>query len=172
MKMYSAKYGHQIVNVMDKIIEIYAANSNSASRKRLLLLQRFAFITEVVFKGGCFIYYIAGLFYLIAPAYAYYTRNELLPMFPLFLPFIDEKTNTGFAILTGIHMVLMLIAATASSATDFLFFTIIVNFPVLSTILKYNTEELSSVLGEEEVNIPLVKAKFKNILLLHRDVYE
>lgn len=170
--MYSVKYGHHIVDVMNKIIEIYAANSNSNSRKRLLFLQRIAFITEVVFKGGCFIYYIAGFFYLIAPAYAYFTRNELLPMFALFFPFIDENTNPGFAILMGIHMIFMVLAATASAATDFLFVTIIVNFPVLSTILKDNIEELSSMLGEEEVNMPLVKAKFKNILLLHRDIYE
>lgn len=69
-------------------------------------------------------------------------------------------------------MSFMVLAATASAATDFLFVTIIVNFPVLSTILKDNIEELSSMLGEEEVNMPHVKAKFKNILLLHRDVYE
>lgn len=171
-KMYSVRYGFEAVEIMDKIIEIYLENSKTNSRKRLLLIQRFSFITEVVFKGGCIIYYLAGLFYFIDPLYTYITRHELKPMFPIYFPFIDESTNVGFAILCGIHLFFVVIATTATICSDFLFVTIIFNVPVLSTILIDNIVELSDMLNEPEVNEPLARARFKNILLMHREIYE
>lgn len=86
--MYSARYGRIIVNIMDKIIDIFNANAKNASRNRISLMRKFAFITELVLKGGLLAYTLAGLFYLINPIYSYYYRNEIVTLVPLFLPFI------------------------------------------------------------------------------------
>lgn len=170
--MYSARRAQTAVVLMDKIIEIFKANVKTGSQNRLSLIEKFAFISEIVFKAGCAIYYVAGLFYFINPIYAYTTRGEVVPMFPLYFPYVDETTIAGYATLTGIHLVFMVLAATASACSDFLFVLIIVNFPVLSTILCENIDELNVILKEPKVDVILAKAKFRNILMMHREIWE
>lgn len=49
---------------------------------------------------------------------------------------------------------------------------LVLNIPVMSTILDDNIEELNEMLREETINVPLVKAKLKNILLMHKEIWE
>lgn len=65
VKMYSVKYGKMVVEVMDKFIDIFKMNAKHPSRKRQILIKKYAFITEVVFKCGFVMYALAGGFYLI-----------------------------------------------------------------------------------------------------------
>lgn len=172
MKMYSVKYGRIIVDLMNNIIDIYAANAKAPSRNRLKLIQKYAIITEIVIKGGITVYTFAGLFYLINPFYSYYWRNELVPLIPLYLPYIDENTTIGFSFLTAMHAIYLFLAVIGTACTDFMFVMMVVNMPLLSNIFRDNINELNGILREENVNEPLAKAKFKNILLLHREFTE
>lgn len=172
MKMYSVKYGKMIVGLMDKLIEIFAANAKSSSRSRSILINKFALITEIVFKAGCAVYVLAGGFYFLNPIYSYYWRNEIAPLIPLYFPLINENTTGGLILLTAIHTVYLVLAIIGSACTDFMFVMIIVNMPVLSNIFGDNIRELNANLREELVDQVLVKAKFKNILLLHREFWK
>lgn len=157
---------------MDNLIRIFSVNSKNASRDRMMLMRKYAFITELVLKGGFLTYTLAAAFYPIYPIYAYYWNNELIPMIPLFFPFIDEDTKSGFITITSIHFIFVILALISSACTDFMFAMIIVNIPVLSNIFFDNVRELNEILRKEKVDMVLAKAKFKNILLLHREYCE
>lgn len=172
MKMYSVKYGKMVVDLMNKLVDIYTANSKTTSRNRSIVIQKFATITKIVIKGGLTLYVLAGCFYLLNPLYSYHWRNEIVPLVPLYMPFIDENTTIGFTILTSIHLVFLALAVIGSACTDFMFVMIIVNMPLLSSIFSDNIGELNAILREETVDESLVKTKFKNILLLHREFME
>lgn len=172
IKMYSVKYGKMVVELMNKLVDIYTANSKATSRNRSIVIQKFTNITEIVIKGGLALYVLAGGFYLVNPVYSYYWRNEIVPLLPMYMPFIDENTTIGFSILTSIHLVFVFLAVIGSACTDFMFVMIIVNMPLLSSIFIDNIGELNGFLREEKVDESLVKAKFKNILLLHREFME
>lgn len=172
MKMYSVKYGRMIVGLMNKLIGIYEANAKASSRSRLKLIRKFAIITEIMIKGGIAVYTFAGMFYLINPIYSYYWLNKIVPLVPIYLPFIDENTTAGFTALTGLHLIFLFMAVVGTACTDFMFVMLIVNMPLLSRIFQDNISELNDILREENVDQPLAKAKFKNILLLHREFWE
>lgn len=161
-----------VVDVMDKITNIYVANSKSSSRKRLRLLKLFTIITKVVIKVGAAIYCLAGAFYMINPIYSYFVKHEIIPLIPLYMFFIDETTRNGFTLLTIIHITFMVLTVAGSACSDFMFVMIIVNIPLLSTIFVDNIQELNKILREETVNVPLAKAKLKNILLMHIEIWE
>lgn len=170
--MYSVKYGRIIVGMMDKLIEIFAANAKSNSRSRSILINKYALITEIVLIVGCTVYAFAGAFYFLNPIYSYYWRNEIVPLIPIYFPFINENTTGGFILLTSMHVVYVTMAVIASACTDFMFTMIIVNMPVMSNIFSDNIRELNASLREELVDQVFTKAKFKNILLLHREFWK
>lgn len=160
------------VDIMDKITAIYAANSKSTSRDRLKLIRLFSIITEVVIKGGLVTYCLAGAFYMINAIYSYYVKHEIIPLVPVYMIFIDETTKNGFIALACVHLAFISLTIVGTACTDFMFVMIIVNMPVLSTIFVDNVRELSEILKESTVNVLLAKAKLRNILLMHKEIWE
>lgn len=157
---------------MDKIIAVHAANAKTTSRKRLKLIKLFSLITEIVIRGGSALYFLVGIFYMINPIYSYYVKNELIPLVPVYMIFIDETTRNGFIALGITHLAFTALTVTGSACSDFMFVMLIVNMPVMSTIFVDNVDELNEILREETVDVPLAKAKLKNILLMHREIWE
>lgn len=86
--------------------------------------------------------------------------------------FIDETTRNGFIALGITHLVFITLTVAGSACTDFMFFMIVVNIPVLSTIFVDNVEELNEILREETIDVLLAKSKLKNILLMHKEIWE
>lgn len=127
-----------VVELMDKITAIYAANAKTTSRKRLKLIKLFSTITEVIIKGGFALYCLAGGFYMINAIYSFYWKNEIIPLVPVYMIFIDETTRNGFIALGITHLVFITVSVAASAASDFMFIMLIANMPVLSNILGWN----------------------------------
>lgn len=170
--MLSVQYGPILVQAMDKITDIYAENTKTDKRDRLLLMRKFSLITEIVLKAGCALYFCAGVFYFLNPLHSYFFKNKLIPLLPLYMPFIDEHTKSGFIILGAVHVAIIISTVIASACSDFMFVMIIVNIPVLSTIFSDNVGELNDILRNENVDFSAAKAKLRNILLIHREIFE
>lgn len=172
IRMYSVRYGPMMVMIMDKIIDIYAVNANTTSTTRATLLKNCATLSELVLKGGFVVYCCVGLFYLINPFYSYYVRNELVPMLPLYWPIYDETTTIGFSMLFTNQLIITSLTVIGIGSVDLLFIAMFVNVPVLSTIFRDNIKDLNNILREEKVNELQAKAKLRNILLMHREIWE
>lgn len=172
--MHSAFNGRIVIDIVDRFINYYKMNAKNPSRKRQNLLKTFVFFTEVALKGGFFMYSIAAGFYFLEPFYKFFFKHEVIPFLPIFFPFVDETTTIGYIILTLIHLTYMVCAVLGSLCTDFLFIMVIVNIPVLSNIFADEVHELNKSLEdeEEEVDILQVKGRFRNILFMHREIFE
>lgn len=172
--MYSAFNNKIVIEIIDQFIDYYKMNAKHKSPKRQQLLQTHAFFTEVLQKGGLFLYFFAGLFYFVEPTYMFLFRNKIIPVFPVFFPYVDETTSSGYIILTMIHIVYLVTAVLGSAVTDFTFIMIIVNIPVLSNIFTDEVNELNKSLEdkEEEVDVLQVKGRFRNILFMYRKIFE
>lgn len=171
--MYALRYfGHVMIAYLDKIVSIYAANIKDIGRERSLILRKFSTASEILLKCGVVVYLLAGCFYLLNPIYLYYTKNEIVPLLPLYMPFIDESTKSGFILLSAIHLGFLFIAVVASACTDLWFAMVAVNFFVPANIFSENVRELNVILTQDKVDIQLTKAKLLNILLIHREICE
>lgn len=169
--MYSVKYNKIFIDLMDKIVEVYAANTIGVSLKRLKLLHKFTLIIELILKIGTTVYILAGIFYPIDTVYTYYAPHKKLFIVNLFMPFIDENTTSGFVILTAIHLIYMGVFIIGSAAVDFMFAMMIINVQLLSTIFNENVEELNAILSATEIDELSSKAKLRNISLMHREIH-
>lgn len=171
-KIYASQHTAAVLVDMDKIIDIYEVNSKNASTKRAKLIQKYAIITELVLKGGFVLYCLGGGIYLLNPFYSYFWQNRVIPLLPVYMPFVDENTKTGFITLSALHISLIILTILGSACVDFMFIMLIVNMPVLSTICGDNVRELNDILNGKKVNLTLANAKLKNIFLIHSEIFE
>lgn len=177
IKMFSMKkYGHIMHSNIDKIISIYAANMKNVAHgsnqsPRSLLLHKFATITEILLKCGLTVYIFAGCFYFLNPIYLYSTKKEIVPILPLYMPFIDVTTKSGYILLVAIHLGFLFIAVFGSACTDLMFAVVAANIFIPANIFDDNVRELNELLTAKKVKLQFVKAKLMNIILIHREIY-
>lgn len=172
MKMFSVKYSQVLKSLMNKQVDIYAANSSNVSSQRAILAQQFSTISEWILKIGFSLYTLAGMFYLLNPLYSYFWLDKIVPLIPIYMPFIDENTQIGFVVLTLMHLQFMILTLVASAAVDFMFIILIFNMLFLAKLFTNDVDELNDTLREEKVDKVVAKAKLLNILLMHQEIFE
>lgn len=145
-------------------------NAKNVSPARANLLQNTALITELVLKFGIILYIWVALFLLGVPIYAYFWQNELRPMYQSFLPFIDETTYTGFAILTSYHVIGAYGAIIGSACVDFIFPMLIVNIPIFTSIFCDEIDEMNHVLEKRKRNARLAKMKLRRTIAMFDEI--
>lgn len=136
------------------------------------MFTRFAFLTEIIFKFGTFLYFVSGIAFLVYPLYMYFFKGELVTINPSYLPGIDETTVKGYIMITIYHIVLLSVAVVGATASDCLFTMLIANTPVLSLLIEMEVEQLNDALASENTDKLLVKSKFRNMLFMHREMTE
>lgn len=172
MKIYSIRYAHLIVGLVNKLIGIFRVNSKVITHGRQEMLDRYLTYTEYLFKVGIALYFFASTGYFVYPFYRYKVYNEIIPILPNYLPYVDENTNTGFIILTIFHLNLIVLGALGTACSDLSFTMVIVNVPVLGNIFTDNIKDLNDILKEKRPNLPMMKARLLNIFLQHREIAE
>lgn len=172
MKIHSIEYADLVVGLINKLVEVFKMNAKVTVNGRQEMLERHLTFTELLFKGGVFFYTISTFGYFLYPLYHYHTFNEVIPLVPSYLPGVDENTQTGFIILTIFHLFIIIFGLFGSACIDFNFMMIIVNVPVLANILKDNISEQNEMLIKKKTMPVMIKAKLRNIFLLHREITE
>lgn len=157
---------------MKKEVDIYEANSDNVSSKRAIIAHQLSTICEWIFKCGFALHACAAIFYLLNPLYSYFWLNKIVPIIPVYIPFIDENTQIGFVELTIIHLEFIVLTLIGSGAVDFMFILLIFNMLFLARILADNADELNAILRKDKVDRRVAKAKLVNILLMHREIFE
>lgn len=169
--------------IVNKIIEVYAVNSIGASRKRFKLLQLLSTITELLltygFAGSCW----CGVLFIMNPIFSYVWLHEMRPMLPIYMPFINEDTLSGFVQLTLIHIILIVTGVIGTASVDFMIVMIVLNVPIFSSIFSDNVQELNGILHAEDGDggdcsgdgpdkSVMIKAKLRNMFFMFGEISE
>lgn len=166
------KYGRQIAGMADFIIDVYKQNTVAVSPHRYSIFERFVKYCELIFKVGLALYILSISLYFIDPMYKYLFENQIVTLLPVYLPKIDEKSNIGYAFYLILHLLMLIFAALASAGSDFIFMMIIANVPALANIFEDSTHDLNRELLKDKDGFLMSRYKFRNILLLHKEIYE
>lgn len=164
------RYECLITTNIDRIIYIYEINAKTKSEKRALLMQKISQISECLFIGGLIVYFVFTSLHFLNPIYGYFWQHEFKPLFPLYLPFVDEKTTAGFTILISIQIVEIFISVLSSASADFPYMIMVINVWIFSSVFEENVSELNDVLRAKKVDELLVKAKLRNIFGMYCDI--
>lgn len=170
--MYSVRYKDEILGMINKIIYVYKQNSNEKAYKRFRMCQQFMFYTEWIFKVGMGLYSLSLVSYYSYPLYVYVMKNEVTVIVDLYLPGVDEKSKAGYVTLLIFHIILTLTAFIGSCCSDFLFTMIIINVPLMANIFNANVNEINEILSDEKYDRFYAKMKFRNIILIHKEITE
>lgn len=102
----------------------------------------------------------------------YLFMGEIVPFAPIYYPGINEKTVGGFIVLAGYQTLVISMAFVAASACDFLLTLLIINVPIMAELIEMEIQTLNDILSTEKIDVPMVKFKLRNILLMHRETTE
>lgn len=136
-----------------------------------MLMQNISMVSEILFIGGLIVYMFFASLHFINPIYIYFWHGEFEPLIPLYIPFVNETTASGFTILISIQTVEVFSAALASASVDFPYMLGVINVWIFSSVFEETVSELNGDLRAEEVDMPLVKAKLRNIFIMYYDFW-
>lgn len=158
--------------MINYLYEVYKVNAATKCQQRASLFNRFAFYTEVVFKCGTALYLLSISSYFLYPIYTYLFKGEVIVVLSIYFPGIDETTTEGYIFLLCYHIAILVLAFIAVSACDFLFTMLIVNTPAMAVLIEMEVQQLNDILTSGKVDVPSMKSKLRNILLMHREMTE
>lgn len=169
MKLYHITYVDDLQWIIRFIQNLYRIHVNTKSPERKEYFANFALATEIMFKVMTPVYISSAFIFLLYPLYMYFFENELVPILPLYLPFVDQSTVTGYIILNTYLIIAILFATCGLLGCDF-FMTII----TVSTLIfaKLMTIEMKQICADLQVDnsAQIVKRRFRNMLLMHQEM--
>lgn len=104
---------------MNFIRNLYKVHITAESSERVEYFKKCALYTEYLFIGMTILYISATFSFLIYPLYMYFFENEIVPILPIYLPYVDENTHYGYIILTSFQASAFLMVLFGLLACDF-----------------------------------------------------
>lgn len=90
-------------------------------------------------------------------------------MIPLYMPGIDETTFSGYVSLLIYQFTCLFCATLGLSACDFFIAIMIVSTLIFSKIISLEIAQIDSDVLEKN-STPIVRGRFRNILLMHQEM--
>lgn len=89
-KMYNAFYAEDFHWTICLIQDLYKIHAKTKSRELAEYFEKFAVFTEILFKIMIIAFVSCTMTFFLYPFYMYFIKGELMPMMPLYLPFVNE----------------------------------------------------------------------------------
>lgn len=170
-KLFSMHYVEDIQWLLSFIQNFYKVHITTKSVERAAYFRKFALAIEYIFLFIMFFYTSTVASAFMFPVLVYFTKHELIPLIPLFIPGIDEKTTIGYIALWIYHTILELVALFGVMALDFVLVVVILSTLMFSKLISWEMDEIHRQLQEKNSALA-VKVRFRNILLMHHSIFE
>lgn len=112
----------------------------------------------------------SALLLLPYPIYMYFIEHQKVPVLVLYIPGIDENTEFGFWMLNSLNFMMMILGSFGMSATDIFYALMLCNIPIMARLIEDEINELNEIIEENITSTPVWKSKFRNILMMHREM--
>lgn len=127
-------------------------------------------LMEILFKVVLSAYFLPFFGFLGYPIFVYLTTGQVVPILPVYLPMIDESTHVGLLINTVFHLSLMVVAVVGYTAIDYFIAVGITSSLIFAKLISIDLQQINFDLIESE--LLTAKARFWNVLLMHREMSE
>lgn len=146
------------------------ANSKTVAPERKKIMDIFATVTEYFFYFNFVEYMVVGLFHLVLPIVIYFVQEQLIFIIPVRIPGIDETSSRGQCIHWVFHAIWVGFGVFGLAICDFFYATPIIHSLLIAEIIHDEMDQLNKYLIQPKVNIFAAKGKFRNILMMHREM--
>lgn len=124
---YSTLYFHagEIRKKLAHIKRMYIHNCKPKATNYDLLLQWSPFLVGLC-KIICVLITAVGLLMILRPLVIFLVMNERVMMVPVWIPWVDETTSTGYTILTAYHVFVCVLAVVGTIGSDTMLIMLVV----------------------------------------------
>jgi hypothetical protein len=133
-------------------------------------------VFRLVAKSVTIAYVVACILFAAPPALYYIFYGKRILITEAYLPGVEHKTVSGFAILTSYHLAGIAAAVVLSISFDVMIICFSYFIVPLNKLLKIQLEEITEFLQNNDMKIAKNKLKlkkhFKEIILSHRFIQE
>lgn len=171
-KLLNSEYSGDFHYAVCKIQDLYKINAKSKSRELAQYFEKFATFTEFLFKSMIIVFVLGPFLFMLFPIYKYFTDGELIPIMPLFAPFIDEKTCIGYIVLNLYLLLISVTGITCLVALEFLMAIIIISSLIFAKLIGRQLQQMNFDLADSDCKMSTIKGRLRNIFLMHQEMGE
>lgn len=132
IKLYHIRYVDDLQWIIRFIQNLYKIHTKTKSHERKKYFNNFAMVTEVLFKVITTLYILSVFTFFPYQIYMYFVKNEVVPIIPIYLPFVDDATLAGYVFLSGFQVVIFFLATLGRCHNCHMHLT-----PVLQSVQTY-----------------------------------
>lgn len=170
--MYNFRYAEDFKWVISFIQNLYQIHIKNESRERTIYLHNFAIFTEMLFKIMFVSFFLTCFTFILYPIYMYLIKRELVPIFPLYIPGINETTNTGFIVITIYHFMVLIGVGIGFSSFEILMAIIIINSLIFAKLISIELNHMNTDLNQGNSGMFYANWRLRNIIFMHLEMYE
>lgn len=169
VKLYHIRYVEDFQWLIYFVQNLYEIHIKTKSKERQAYFRKFSFYTEVLFKILLTLYVLSVFTFLPYPIYMYLFKNEVVTLFPLYMPGVDETSFLGYIFLSSFQFVSLFLATLGVCGCDFIVALIIVSTLIFSKIISLEMQEIENDFLEKNA-VAIVRGRFRNIILMHQEM--
>lgn len=170
IKQFLAKELNSVVKISIFIGEIYNKTAEVLETNDFWyyeICKKYAIISERIIKVIVSSYLFTLIFLLFASGSQYVLRGIKESPLRIFIPGIDKITVTGFAILCGYHLVLIIFGHVTFCSFDMMVYVVIANISMVASIRNRRLEELEWALRKTKCHSLEIKDRMRNNISMH-----
>lgn len=118
------------------------------------------------------LYILCSIAFASWPVILYLWSGEIEAPLPLRLPGIDISSKQGYIVMASYDIFMVFVASLGLGFIDGLYSLLTFHMLVLSGLIKKQMHELDKVLVQKNQSILCVVLKFRNAILMHKEMTE
>lgn len=167
--MYHIRYVDDLQWIIRFVQNLYHIHVTTKSVERIDYFDKFALFTEIFFHVMTTLYILSVFTFLPYPIYMYFFKNEVVPIIPLYLPYVDDEQLSGYIILGTFHIIIFFLATLGVLACDFFMAIVIISTFIFAKLITWDLEQTDTEQSAKD-SLRLVRGRFRNVLLMHQEM--
>lgn len=138
---------------------------------RLEYFRKFALFTEFLFILEFILYCCAVIIFFLFPFYMYFFQSKLIPIIPIFIPFLDENTIIGYTILVIIQTYFVISALLGLLSYDYFNSVLFTSSLMYAKLIRWEMDAIHIEMQDNATKWR-VNGRLRNLLQMHQEIFE
>lgn len=170
-KIYmSISFAATIQSNLAFVTEVYKANETESENKQDL--RKCARLNLRICKAIFILIVVTCLTFAVVPILTYLFTGRIEPILPLVIPFIRNDTIVGYMVQTIYQLILLFVGICLMAAPDVFLVTMTMQYWPMTQILDRSVRDLNKTNKETNRNSTWLRMSFRNIVLMHKQIYQ
>lgn len=163
---------HELHQIIKQIRHIHLVNNDDLSSVNHKIMLDFGLKIAILVNLFLILCFVTISLFATSPIPIYIFTGDVSPIFPLYIPFLDENTVIGYCGLSFMHIIWLAQTGFGLAVADMSTAAIILYILPMVGLFRKRFEELSKILTLRKVaqDSELVYQCLRNLVKMHQDM--